>query len=249
MARLVPLRRQEQAGEHEPAAEVLAERDSGSRPPPSSASTAARFPGPAANRPTRVTWCRPPSARRAPPQPPPRADLGRGGGVLGQHVERLGALGGGTAGPARPASHRRIWRRGRGGRLAERLPGHGGRRGVERVDAQGQRLPHCRVVVETPGGGREEVLGEGAPGPDVDAEGEVDARAAERGRGVQPAARQVEAVAGARTVSTTGSAAAAARTASRRSVQGWSRSGARHGRARPPVLLARDLDDETSCTS
>ena len=68
--------------------------------------------------------------------------------------------------------------------------------GVRDVDPERERPPHLLVLAEAVERDGEQLLGQGVPRPAVDADRQVGAHAAERRRGVQVAAGQVETVPG-----------------------------------------------------
>ena len=83
--------------------------------------------------------------------------------------------------------------------------------GVRDVDPERQRRAHLLVLAEAVERDGDQLLGQGVPGPGVDADGQVGADAAERRRGVQVAARAGRGSRpGRSTSSSTGSARAAA---------------------------------------
>ncbi len=178
-------------------------RLAGSAAPDSTSATASRWPVGTSTRATRVTRVVTPSARAA-SQCGARWRRGRQA-VPGSSVAVCW-----RSAPSRLGPLRSPHPPGQGGRelvVGDLLQGCGhrrpdagedvgGDRRVERVDTQLEGGPHRRVGVEHPPGRPQQVVGELAAGPDVHAHRQVDARAAERGRRVQPAPRHVEAVAG-----------------------------------------------------
>ena len=212
----------------------------------------ARYPSGTGTRPTRVTSVHCPS-------PGPVAQEGRG--ADGRATSSAGPRPPRAGGTSRAARHAALPERGREHAGRELLVGTASRAVSTAAHAPvrgrpwssrgpGGSTPRAatrggHVVVEPARCSVEKVIGEVPLGPHVHADRQVDARPAERRGRVQPAPGDVEAVARRQhRVDHRRSSAAAARTASRRSVHGWSRSGLGAPAAAPPVLLAGDLEDE-----